>query len=177
MSGVVNSTGAVSGIVGKGGLANVITYRASGTSTPTGFSEYTTARGRVICGMPGSGTDGGTVGTALTNAQDKSKSIAHTHTGASHTHTQPTHAHQLPYHPSSGYADPDAFGASSSFTHTEKYSTSSNVGAGSRTLTNTDGGDATGATTPSTSSAMSTNATVVTSDILAYIQLMAIKKD
>ncbi len=51
---------------------------------PTGWTELTAARGRVITGLPLSGTLAGTVGTAFTNLEDRT----HTHTGPSHTHAQ-----------------------------------------------------------------------------------------
>lgn len=54
----------------------------SASTCPTGWSEYTSARGRVIVGLPSGGTSEGTVGTALTNLQNKT----HTHTGPSHSH-------------------------------------------------------------------------------------------
>ncbi|MBN2101123.1 hypothetical protein JW710_04525 [Candidatus Dojkabacteria bacterium] len=46
-------------------------------SCPTGWTEYTAARGRVVVGTPSGGTNGGTLGTALTNLQVPT----HTHTG------------------------------------------------------------------------------------------------
>lgn len=52
------------------------------TSAPTGWTEFTAGRGRVIVGTPSGGTHAGTVGTALTNLQDPT----HTHTGPSHSH-------------------------------------------------------------------------------------------
>ena len=66
---------------------------------PSGWTEVTAARGRIIVGTPASGTDAATVGTALTDAQDKSTTP--TFTGAAfsdvinHTHpvTDPGHAH------------------------------------------------------------------------------------
>jgi hypothetical protein len=53
---------------------NTIMY-ITGGSAPSGWSEYTSARGRMIVGLPSGGTDEGTVGTALTDQQDKT----HTH--------------------------------------------------------------------------------------------------
>lgn len=44
-------------------------------SCPTGWTEYTAARGRTVVGTPASGTNAGTVGTALTDLEDKT----HTH--------------------------------------------------------------------------------------------------
>lgn len=77
MSGIVDSVGSKSGKVSSGGLTDMVGYRASGTSTLTGWSEYTSIRGRMIVGLPSGGADAGTVGTAFTTAQDKSKSAAH----------------------------------------------------------------------------------------------------
>ncbi len=55
----------------------------NGAACPTGWTEYTAARGFTIVGLPASGTLNGTVGTALTNLLDRT----HTHTGSSHAHT------------------------------------------------------------------------------------------
>jgi hypothetical protein len=43
-------------------------------SCPAGFTEYTPAAGRAIVGVPAGGTVAGTVGTALTNLQDRTHS-------------------------------------------------------------------------------------------------------
>lgn len=51
-------------------------------SCPSGWAEYTSARGRVVVGLPQNGTSGGTVGTPLINLENR----AHTHTGPLHTH-------------------------------------------------------------------------------------------
>ena len=61
--------------------ANLIAYTTD-TTAPSGWAEFTAGRGRVIVATPASGTNAGTVGTALTNLQDPT----HTHTGPSHTH-------------------------------------------------------------------------------------------
>ena len=70
--------------------ANVIAYfNGAVASIPAGWTEFTAARGRVIVGVPLSGTVGGTVLSALTDAQ----SPTHTHTYTtviSHTHTKGT---------------------------------------------------------------------------------------
>ena len=167
MSGIVNSLGAVSGVIGKtvgaGVPADLVAYRASGTSTPSGFTEYTTARGRMICGMPSSGTDGGTVGTALTNTQNKAGS--HSHTMSSHSHTSAArHDAGSIYQDNndSSFWGTGAAYNSASLVWTSD-STHSTVGL-PMSLTNTN------------NSATSTNG-VATSDVMAYIQLMAIKKD
>ncbi len=53
------------------------------TECPNGWTEYTAARGRGIVGLPTSGTTELTVGTVLSDVEDR----GHTHTGPSHTHT------------------------------------------------------------------------------------------
>ena len=65
------------------GLAQGAIIFYNGTSCPTGYNEVTGARGRTVVGLPAAGTLAGTVGTALTNLEDRT----HTHTGPSHTHT------------------------------------------------------------------------------------------
>ncbi|MEK9143085.1 MAG: hypothetical protein AAB481_00435, partial [Patescibacteria group bacterium] len=71
------------------GLAQGSIVFYNGTSCPTGYNEVTGARGRTVVGLPAAGTLAGTVGTALTNLEDRT----HTHTGPSHTHTGPSHTH------------------------------------------------------------------------------------
>ena len=172
MSGILNQLGARSGEIGKtegaGVPLDVVAYRASSASTPEAWSEYTSARGRMVVGLPGSGTDGGTVGTALTNAQDKSKSIAHTHTSAPHYHNL-------------GYLDYWSTGQIRNSDH--PYGTDGTYGNDHYTSnTGNDGVDQlipkSESITPSPTGAINTGVTaVVTSDVLAYIQLMVIKKD
>ena len=50
---------------------------------PSGWSEFTAARGFAVVGTPSGGTNAGTRGSALTDLQDK----GHTHPGPSHFHT------------------------------------------------------------------------------------------
>jgi hypothetical protein len=138
----------------------------TGASAPFGWSEYTSARGRMIVGLPSGGTSAGTVGTALTNAQNKSKSIDHTHTG-------PSHSHQIQKFNVGGNIQlqkSSHYGTSGTYTADAYMGVTSTTSAGTAIpLTNTSG---TGNT-----DAMSANAAVVTADLLAYIQLMTIKKD
>lgn len=61
---------------------NLIAFYTSAT-VPSGWAEYTAARGRYIVGVPSGGTIAGTIGSAMTDLQD----LTHTHTGPSHTHT------------------------------------------------------------------------------------------
>ena len=74
----------------KKGVINVVGFTSAG-SAPAQWSEYTPIRGRTIVGLPDSGTNDATVGSAFTNAQDKSKTIA------THTVTEaqlPVHTHE-----------------------------------------------------------------------------------
>ena len=145
--------------------SNLVAYRASGESTPTGWSEYTSCRGRMIVGLPSGGADAGTVGTAYTTAQDKSKSIAHTHTG-------PSHYHEMGFRTVDEftYSSPLYFGTGGSI------NTSRHAG-GTAYTSGAGGGGITAVEGIGNTSAMSTGGTVDTSDLCAYIQLMSIEKD
>jgi hypothetical protein len=151
--GSINFTGSSSQLV----PANLVAYRASGQSTPSGWSEYTSARGRMIVGLPSGGTDGGTVGTALTNQQNKT-----------HSHSQPTHAHRNGYTQFHEFAwkYPHVYGTSGTVNrnyYVASASVASSSGDNDASLTQAAGDDTTGDAS--------------TSDVLAYIQLMTIKKD
>jgi hypothetical protein len=135
--------------------SDVVAYRASSASTPSGWSEYTTARGRMVVGLVSGGTDGGTVGTALTNAQDKT----HTHTGPSHTHILALGG----AHPSESIRVDDVFGTSGTAAAWVRGGSTTDTNTKDRNITDAGGTGATG--------------TAATSDVLAYIQLMAIKSD
>jgi len=153
---------------GGGGIpSNLVAYRASGQSTPSGWSEYTSARGRMIVGLPSGGTDGGTVGTALTDTQDKRKAGGHVHTGPSHTHSI-----SLLNWTSSGNAQWDH---SSMYYGTSGTFTSSNYLPYSLTTSGTL--DIPVTALSGTGNTGSGGVDVDTSDVLAYIQLMTIKKD
>jgi hypothetical protein len=122
----------------------------------------------MVVGLPSGGTDGGTVGTAFTDAQDKSKSIAHDHPG-------PSHWHNLGFQFSGGssinYNSTPPYGTDGTFSQTHILLTDAADAASGRPnhKTSDDGTGDTGA--------MSDNTSVATADILAYIQLMTIKKD
>jgi hypothetical protein len=58
------------------------------TTCPAGYTEDTSG-GWFLASRPSGGTIGGTVGTALTNLENRD----HTHTGPSHQHTGPSHSH------------------------------------------------------------------------------------
>lgn len=74
----LNGSNIASGTVpaAYGGVpAGLIAFSVNG-SCPTGWAEYTSARGRVIVGLPLGGTNAGTVGSAYTNVENRT----HTHT-------------------------------------------------------------------------------------------------
>ena len=149
--------------------SQLVAHRAASTYTPTSWSEVTTARGRCIVGVPSGGTDGATQGTALTDQQNKSKSIAHTHTGPSHKHkTTGLGQHTTTWYYNTG----GAFGTSGTG-GTDRHT------GGSMKLPGpvsgpqlTSAAEGTGNT-----SAMSANDAVATADVMAYIQMVTIKKN
>lgn len=59
------------------------------SACPSGWTEFTEARGRYIVGVPAGGTVSSTVGTALSNSENRAV--------GQHTHsiTDPTHRHPL----------------------------------------------------------------------------------
>ena len=164
--------------------SQLVAHRAATTYTPTSWSELTTARGRCIVGVPSGGTDGATQGTALTDNQNKSKSIAHTHSGGAHTHTGPSHKHGitgLGHHTTTWYYNTaGAFGTSGTGGTARKVGGSMNLPGPVSGPQQVSGAEGTGATSSSgteTTSAMSANATVETADVMAYIQMVTIKKN
>jgi hypothetical protein len=73
------------GFAAGSAAANSVMYTTAGAA-PTGWTEYTAGRGRVIVGLPGGGAAEGTVGSALSDQG----TITHTHTIGTviaHTHT------------------------------------------------------------------------------------------
>ena len=149
--------------------SQLVAHRAASTYTPTSWSEVTTAQGRCIVGVPSGGTDGATQGTALTDQQNKSKSIAHTHTGPSHKHkTTGLGQHTTTWYYNTG----GAFGTSGTGGTDRKVGGSMNLPGPVSGPQQISGAAGTG-----TSSAMSANATVETADVMAYIQMVTIKKN
>lgn len=61
------------------------------TSCPSGYAEYVATRGRALVGRPAAGTLGGTIGTALTDQENRATG-QHTHV-ASTVVTDPGHGH------------------------------------------------------------------------------------
>lgn len=129
----------------------LIAYTAS-SSAPTGWAEYTAARGRCIVGVPSGGTLAGTVGTALTNQQNKT----HSHTGPSHTHPQNTSGTQ--------FATSAEFVVATSTSGQIMYTTTGGAGTGYVMQSGVQAGG-----TGSTGDAS-------LGDFFAYIQLLGIQK-
>ena len=176
MSGILNKLGSVSGILGTtvaaGVPANLVAYRASSASTPTGFSEYTSVRGRMIVGMPSGGTDAGTVGSAFTNTQSVSFSIAHTHTVSNHVHKMGWNGSNSPHNQAFFFQHGGTHGNSGTFAAERYINATADHGApAASNFTTSD------PTSNPASGSMSANAAVATGDVLGYIQLMTIKKD
>ena len=80
----------------RGGVpANAVIFIPA-TTCPTGYTEYTTLRGRYAVGLVANGTSAATVGTALTNTENRAVG-QHTHTQNAHNHgiTDPGHDHGI----------------------------------------------------------------------------------
>lgn len=115
----------------------------NGTACPTGYTIVSGARGRMIVGLPASGTVAGTVGSALTNLATRTITtvVAHTHavgtlaapSGGAHTHTLYSGAQEAPFVAitQSGHPSPpsDSVGADGVHTHTLSGSTASSGSA------------------------------------------------
>jgi hypothetical protein len=71
--------------------ANLIAFTKNG-SCPSGWAEYTGARGRSIVGLPLSGTNLASIGSELTNGENRATG-QHNHTGSSSGTVSGTHAH------------------------------------------------------------------------------------
>jgi hypothetical protein len=144
---------------------------AFNAACPSGWTEFTAARGRVVVGVPSGGTLAGTVGTALTDLQDKTH--AHTYTEVvNHTHTvtvtDPGHTHlQRSQTATTGSVSSWEHGAiDTSSTAAETLATDSATTGITASTANPAGGVATG-----------TTSTKATSDVIAYIQLRLCSKD
>jgi hypothetical protein len=90
-----DGSGNLSWDTGAGGTSgvpsNIVGFTAAGVC-PSGWTEYTSLRGRYVVGLVSGGTNEGTSGTALTNLEARSVG-QHTHTQDSHNHTQDAHNH------------------------------------------------------------------------------------
>lgn len=163
---------------GAGVPAGLITFTAG--ACPTGWSEYTAARGFAVVGLPSGGAAAGTVGTAFTDQQDKSASLTHSGTAvdnhASHSHTYT----DIVNHTHLQRSQTATTGSVSSWEH--GVLDTSSTAAETLATDNPVGGVATGTTAGP--SATLTHAvtqpsahTILTSQVLGYIQLRACQKD
>lgn len=146
---------------------------------PAGWTEVSAAQGRAIVGLPSGGTLAGTVGTALTNLQDKT----HTHTYTdvvNHTHTvnvtDPGHNHTQ-----NSFAPRIVNSGTAGTVGVQGASTASNASASNSATTATNISSTTGVTAatvnPGGGVATGTTATKATSDVISYIQFRICQKD
>jgi hypothetical protein len=153
------------------------------TQCPPGWSEETSARGRTVVGLPLSGTISGTVGTALTDTENRSHdhdlslAAGNTGTDGDHNHTgivsivgAHTHGDDTGVTSDTGNHDcDDAFtcgGVGTSHTHPI-----ASDGGHSHLIQGDTGHSHTIGGTSGTSSGAST------SDVMPYLQLLVCKKD
>jgi hypothetical protein len=143
--------------------SGIIAFMAG--SCPTGWSEYTAARGRYVVGLPSGGTQEGTAGTALSNQENRTVG-QHTHTFsgsalATHNHTQDAHLHTQSTWSNAGVGSVFARGVSG---NQADQSTASTTATNQAITAGTPAG-----TNANTGSVASTNA--------PYIQLTCCEKD
>ncbi len=141
----------------RGGVpANAVIFLPA-TSCPTGYTEYTTLRGRYAVGLVANGTSAATVGTALTNTENRAVG-QHTHTQNAHNHgiTDAGHTHTYNEHG----------GSTSAFTETGTVS-----GNGSQNT-----GNSTTGITINNRTATNQNTGSVTGTNAPYVQLLACQK-
>lgn len=158
-------------------------------SCPTGWTELTAGRGRFLVGLPSGGTLAGTVGTALTNLEDRT----HTHSftpagsnsapaftgtggttgsgGVDHTHAGPSHTHTISgadggnyWMTGQGVWTTNASGTgntsgASAYSHTHSFTPAGSVAA------------------PTFSGSGGTTGAAATSNTAPYIQYLLCKKD
>ena len=159
------------------------------SSCPSGWAEYTGARGRYIVGTPSGGDMGDTVGTALTNKESRvsgqhthtfsgSALATHTHSFSgsalgTHNHTQNAHSHTIPTGADASPSTSNYSGATGSYSDGSTASTTATniaISAGTPAGSNASVTGGTPAGTNSTiGSVANTNA--------PYIQLICCKKN
>lgn len=139
--------------------SGLVAFSTSG-SCPSGWSEYTTARGRYIVGLVSGGTNQGTAGTALSNTENRAVG-QHTHTQDAHSHTATDSGHTHSYGTlASGGAGSDypAGATAGSFQSQTTGSGTANISVANTTATNQNAGSVAGTNAP-------------------YVQLIACSKD
>ena len=141
----------------KKGVKGIVGFTTAG-SAPAQWSEYTPIRGRTIVGLPSSGTNDATVGTAYTDEQDKSKTLSTTSVSEAQL---PEHGHNMTLW---GHVSQTNYGPQYNY-RSQSQQCGSDGWVGDWNTGSIGSGSAHG------------HGAVVTSDVLAYIQLMAVKKD
>lgn len=167
---VVPAAGAETAVTASIPAKVVVHLNDTVANIPTGWVEATGARGRLVVGMPASGTLAGTVGTALTDLQDPT----HTHTGPSHTHTGPSHTHTY----TDVIAHTHSIGGRMLYNNSSVYVPITEA-ANERSTTTASTGIATGTTAASgtgDTGASGTGASGATSSTMPYIQYVTIQK-
>ena len=132
----------------RGGVpANAVLFMPA-TSCPTGYTEYTTLRGRYVVGLVANGTSAATVGTALTNTENRAVG-QHTHTQNAHNHGITDTGHTHTYLEHGGTISPftetgTVWGNASGTTG----SSTTGITINNRTATNQNAGSVTGTNAP-----------------------------
>tara|TARA_Y100000310_G_scaffold101060_1_gene98959 strand:- start:2299 stop:2859 length:561 start_codon:yes stop_codon:yes gene_type:complete len=134
-----HSADEIEGILSGGSVPTGAVMAFSLTNCPTGWSESIDARGRYIVGMPLGGTIGSTVGTALSEQENRAVG-QHTHTGSSDTTGSHTHTYSI----KSGGGTTAPSGAGGSYTSTATGSS----GSHSHTITMDNAGSVAGTNAP-----------------------------
>jgi hypothetical protein len=183
MSGTItDNIGSSSGIVAAaGGVPSGLIAYVTG-SCPTGWSEYTAARGRYVVGTPSGGTGEGTQGTALSNQEDRDVG-QHTHTFSgsalgTHNHTQSAHDHVfnvVQQQANNSTMSGDSLAAIDQFGAGNARTGGASVAMHSSTIGDTTGTNV--AITAGTPAGSNANSGSVASTNAPYIQLTCCKKD
>lgn len=155
--------------------SNIVAFSSTG-SCPSGWTEYTAGRGFVYVGLPSGGTNAGTVGSALTNLENRTHS--HSVPGLSFTGpsfsttTDGGHAHSYTTGgPSSTVSVVTSSGTGSDVTTSVASGSHSHSGVSDTQGSHSHSGTANGATTSG-----GTSGTASTSSVLPYIQLIGCQK-
>jgi hypothetical protein len=154
--------------------SGLVVFSPTGTCPP-GWSEYTDARGRYLVGLVSGGTNEATVGTALTNSENRSVG-QHNHVASgTHNHTQNAHSHTIGAsshshtEPGTVFLSADSGGSSVNTAGGSTNTGSSGTGVSIVANTGTNQTATTGITVNNAGSVAGTNA--------PYIQLLVCRKN
>lgn len=174
----LSATSTLTSTAGTGGDAWLKTgdlvFSTVGTCR-TGFTELIAARGRYLVALPGGGTNAGTIGTALSDLENRPVG-QHTHslTDPGHNHTQNAHTHTItltdPGHIHTSVSDP-AFGGGTQ----GAFATTSNTGATINTGSATTGITAAAVNATATNNSATTGITIANSGSTAGTNAPAIQ--